>query len=408
MRTIILVCLALVVPALTLPAVYDGPAVDADPKQLLEYWGYKVNVYDVETLDGYILKLYNVPRGRNETNHVDTPRPVVFLQHGLGTSAADWLINSPDQSAGYIFADGGFDVWLGNFRGSKYARRHKNFGPEAQQFWQYSWNDMAMQDLPAMIKKITDVSKAEKIYYVAHSLGTTAGFALFSQQPNLAKKIKQFHAIAPLAILENVQGVLKYTKSFLKDTQLVSQLFSSGEFPGEYTPNTQLQSAWSKYVCRDPEHDLLCKNVLLMISGPNTRQIDERRIESINAHSPAGISIQTVVHLGQMLDHGMFKAYDYGSPALNKAHYGTDNSQPPVYSLASMMGIPVFLYSSECDWIAEPLDVRTTASFIRTTELVSNVVVPTFNHMDFIWGTRAAAEIYKPIMASIGGDFKLI
>jgi lysosomal acid lipase/cholesteryl ester hydrolase len=65
-------------------------------------------------------------------------------------SSAAWVANSPSESLGYILHDADFDVWLGNVRGTTWGILHGREDYHTQQFWEFSWDEMANYDLPAM------------------------------------------------------------------------------------------------------------------------------------------------------------------------------------------------------------------------------------------------------------------
>lgn len=65
--------------------------------------------------------------------------PVVFLQHCLLCSSADWLVNLRTESLAYLLANAGFDVWLGNVRGNTYSRAHVSLSPNDKKFWQFRY-----------------------------------------------------------------------------------------------------------------------------------------------------------------------------------------------------------------------------------------------------------------------------
>jgi len=70
--------------------------------QLVAAHGYPSESHVVRTEDGYLLTLHRIPGGRLHQGPSGgaSGRPVVFLQHGLLASSADWVLTGPGKSLG--------------------------------------------------------------------------------------------------------------------------------------------------------------------------------------------------------------------------------------------------------------------------------------------------------------------
>lgn len=78
---------------------------------------------------------------------------------------------------------------MGNFRGTTYSNTHTTLSNKDHAYWQFSWDEMGQYDLPAMLYLTLNITGAETLYYVGHSMGTMTAFAKFSQDQTLAKRV---------------------------------------------------------------------------------------------------------------------------------------------------------------------------------------------------------------------------
>jgi lysosomal acid lipase/cholesteryl ester hydrolase len=78
---------------------------------MIENEGYPVEEHFVVTPDGYILKTFRITG--SPLSPPAEGKTVVFVQHGLLCSSADWVVLGKGKALAYLLADEGYDVWLG-------------------------------------------------------------------------------------------------------------------------------------------------------------------------------------------------------------------------------------------------------------------------------------------------------
>lgn len=105
----------------------------------------------------------------------------------------------------YELAEEGYDVWLGNARGTFYSRNHVRLNPDSNRdnFWRFSWEEIGARDLPAMIDHALRISGKSRLHYIGHSQGTTAFWSMASLRPEYNAKIISMQAFAPVAYMTN-------------------------------------------------------------------------------------------------------------------------------------------------------------------------------------------------------------
>lgn len=63
----------------------------------------------------------------------------MLFQHGIEDSAVQWIINSEELAPAFIASRAGFDVWLGNNRGTDFSLNHTSLSPKSKEFWDFDW-----------------------------------------------------------------------------------------------------------------------------------------------------------------------------------------------------------------------------------------------------------------------------
>ncbi|XP_061083457.1 gastric triacylglycerol lipase [Conger conger] len=370
--------------ALYCPPQLD-PEVNMNISEIISFWGYPSQEHEVVTEDGYILSVNRIPHG-TESKPSDVPRPVVFLQHGLLAAGSNWVTNMPNGSLGFILADAGFDVWIGNSRGNTWSRKHVKLDPRHDAYWEFSYDEMAQKDLPAVINYITKTTSQEQIYYVGHSQGTTIAFIAFSTMPELASKIKMFFGLAPVATVaytESPMTKLKFLPEFL-----IWDLFGRKDF----FPQSELIKWFATKFCSHEPLSELCGNIFFILCGFDEKNLNMSRTPVYTTHCPAGTSVQNMIHWSQAVHRGKLMAFDYGR-AGNMAHY--NQSTPPLYYVKDMK-VPTALWSGGHDTLADPQDVDLLLD--QVPNLVYHKRIPYWEHLDFIWGLDAPQEMYNKMV----------
>ncbi|XP_011296940.1 lipase 3 isoform X2 [Fopius arisanus] len=376
----------------------NHPDVYLDTPQLISKYGYSVETHWVKTEDGYLLALHRIPGGKKYP--AKPGKPVVLLQHGILASSAIWVLAGPSKGLAYILADKGYDVWMGNSRGSTYSRGHEELLTTNHEYWEFSFHEMGIYDLPATIDYILDETKQEKIYCLGHSQGTTSFFVMMSEKPEYNNKIYKLAAYAPIVYMTNIRSpFLKFAAG------LTSPIYRTLQFFHVYdlAPTNALLTNIGRDTCEARSlYQVVCSNSLFMITGYDTAQINQTLVPIILGHLPAGSSVKQFMHFAQEIKAKKFRQFDYNDARVNQEKYG--QSEPPEYNINNTR-IPVAIFYANNDLLSDKRDVEKLAEDLPNTEMVYKVPMEAFNHIDFMFAIDAPALLYQPTIEFFNATF---
>ncbi|XP_031787277.1 gastric triacylglycerol lipase-like [Nasonia vitripennis] len=371
----------------------DGSAVLDFIGLVQQYDGYTAEEYDVQTEDGYILKLHRISGSPLSPKRAG--KPVIYLQHCLAGSTDVYVALGRKHSLAFLLADAGYDVWLGNVRGNTYSKRHVKYTADRDsEFWNFSMDEMAVIDVPKFIDVVLEKTGQKKLTYIGFSMGTTLSYILLSEKPEYNDKMKLVVSMAPIAYFIHPLKLPAY--AILVATEAILALSSETQINQLY-PQSNILHMLSKKICSGILGRILCKNMIKTIASPE--RLNLTALPDLLAHTPAGSSLNTWVHYYQIVTTGEFKKFDFGASS-NEAKYGS--AKPPNYDLSKITS-PQAMFYSEID-IFSSIKAAT-----RLKKKLKNVVAfeaapKGYNHMDFVWANDAYEEVYLAILKIIASN----
>ncbi|XP_075983859.1 lipase 3-like [Anticarsia gemmatalis] len=365
------------------------PRQDLAFLDLAKYDGYTAEQHYVTTEDGYILGVFRIPLNKNCT---ENKGPIMFM-HGLYLSSDDCIVPGPGQAHCYIYADGCYDVWVPNVRGNVYSRNHTKYNPDKNsEFWDFSVDELAIYDLPAVIDYVLNTTNSTQLSYVAHSQGVAMLVVLCAKKPEYNDKIKVGIGLSATAWLTHARFIVVQAQSLL-DPLLT---LTGGLLNTEILPRNGLVTVSAELLCGTTDLSYpLCSNFIFAVLGYNKYQFTTEVLPVVVGHIPSGTSLKNFNRWGQMKNNG-FSEYDHGI-FQNLFVYG--QFSPPLYDL-SKVTMKWVIIGSLNDYVGDIRDVKVLVSNLPNASLCT-LSDKTFVHLDFVFGKDVPNYITPIVMSSI-------
>lgn len=348
-------------------------------KTFMQNHGYKLEVHEVTTDDGYILSLWHLlPR-------IKTTK-VAYFQHGLADTA--WCFFQLDsKSLPFTLMAEGYDVWLGNNRGNNFSLKHKTKDPNNinSGFFDFTMDDTVKYDLTSTIKYIKSKTGGKKMTYIAHSQGSTIFFMLYMSNPSFVESsFDHFISLGtvpniahatfmPIDILDTIYGILKV----LKPVQQMLNLSNDQRL---------LVSNFCKTM------PFICKGFFETGSCIKpTGKVDYKKIYNYLYYYPGGTSKLNLLQWSQIHKE---KKLVYYNPNYNKDKKAT----PYNVNILKKWKIKALVARTDSDTFSSYEDVTQFYNLVEDKSYMKLLDLKKYGHLDVLAADSAYRDIVLPIV----------
>lgn len=271
--------------------------------------GFASESFTVISDDDYVYQLYRIPGKAGEDS--SEQKPVVLMMAGLECDMNFWTSNDADIAPPFVLAEQGYDVWLGNNRGTRFGGYHTTLDRKKDaEYWRFSQEELGLEDLPTFIDHILETTGQEQLTYIGHSQGTTQMFLGASLDPDyFSKRVNLFVALAPVTSLVNckVKAFHASANIWRELEYLVHKFRVFDMFNFTWLEESALQLA-----CNELQD--FCYDFVHQFSGGNDQIDNMERWDVLLKDYPAGNGYQNLVYYMQSMENpDTWLRYDFGA-----------------------------------------------------------------------------------------------
>lgn len=208
---------------------------------------------------------------------------------------------------------------MNNNRGNRYSQEHQQIeinncsDVDYDRFYDFSFQEFAMYDQPALWDYVTSITGEQKISYIGHSQGTSQMFAALAENPDFFRdRLKIFIAIAPVVLLNNMQCEIVH--------KLHVQIRATLKLMGpNIIPIPGAGNRIVDFVLNTQGGMKIAGSLSSIATDGNVDVMSHEGLEMHQKFFPAGTSFRCADHLRQLVfNEGKgFTKYDFLDPAEN-------------------------------------------------------------------------------------------
>lgn len=233
-----------------------------------------------------------------------------------------------------------------------------------------------------------------RLQAVGHSLGGACllMYAVACKMTNQPHRLRRLVLLSPAGFHIKIPWMIKPCVWIIPFAVRIVQLFRPNQGVGLRLPSPMLRWIAFKLVAdlqRSPATLDLLKASMKIATGGDASAWDKAiALPHYSTQSMPAVSLHTANQFAQWAIRPEFRLYDYGSPAKNRVHYGSDAPPSIAQHYHVLKDIPVDVVAGTEDGLVPPENVACHLRWLRGAGVKGEFREYAYGHLAFTFGVR--------------------